>query len=63
MSVSFEETSPTLAANLKLSILFWASEQLSLLSSTTDLLSIRPSGRVDAREKRDIPLKHVETCR
>ena len=28
MSVSFEETSPTLAANSKLSILFWASEQL-----------------------------------
>ena len=28
MSVSFEETSPTLAANLKLSILFWTSEQL-----------------------------------
>ena len=28
MSVSFEETSPSLAANLKLSILFWTSEQL-----------------------------------
>ena len=64
MSVNFEETSPTVAANLKLlSILFWTSEQLRRFSVLQ--LTCFQSDPVDAwtREKRDIPLKQVETCR
>ena len=49
MSVSFEETSPTLAANLKLlSILFWTSEQLRRFSVLQ--LTCFQSDPVDPRE-------------
>ena len=49
MSVNFEETSPTLAANLNLlSILFWTSEQLRRFSVLQ--LTCFQSDPVDARE-------------
>ena len=49
MSVSFEKTSPTLAANLQLlSILFWTREQLRRFSVLQ--LTCFQSDPVDARE-------------